>query len=556
MPRSLRAAIAARNDAIELGWNVLDVMGQLGGGAGTPVIQSEFVGEFIASIARLSAEIARVSALTPTERDTARLDPVNTRTQYMLSQTSLMRSLRDQLLSGFDVESAAALRVPLHDRLILLRSRLPDPAQRARLLPFAATRSGPPAADDGNAKVAEPVLTAVGRPPEPGGPPRAIDRSAWKNCAAHTAMVVDLVEAAGVTAATSQSGGPAILQPLLDDIASARRAIAALNDSAGEESAAVTATARLAARMTKLFQRAAMSAAQRNAGEGHTGAVDSDRVGALLRILDPRDAGLVGARMLVGPGRWNAASRYGLRMARPDTTPPRVGVASDVEVSIVDAAGVPAEAVLAPGFDPAQIEVLLQDGTRLGNGVSIRVRDLPWRGGLLTLKAVPLRNGATGDRSNTANFVVTLLNDGYAESAELSLPLPAQRGAPLAARGEAWSVAGIPGPDGWVRAVRPAPAARNVAANDMQTPTLMLSGRPARVTTWRLGLDTLAGALRKVDVELYAVRVTRLPDDRERAWNDAAAALLEGRFPDAPLARATAVALEAAGQVVPLVLDT
>jgi hypothetical protein len=371
----------------------------------------------------------------------------------------------------------------------------------------------------------------------------------------HAVSVVDLVEAAGVTAPTGQSGGPVLLQPSLDDVAAARRAITALVNAAGDESAAAVAAAKLASRMTKLFERAAISAALPvDATETSADAVDADRIGGLLRMIDPRDAALVGARTLIGPARWTTATRYGLRMERSDQTPPRLGIATTIEVSVADAAGVPPGAVLSLGFDPAQIAVRRQDGTALGDGVSVPARDLPWRGGLLTLQVFPLRRATTGDMSNTASLTVTLTADAYAEKAECSLPMPAQRSVLVAARGDAGSIAGIAGEDGWVRTTSAGQPARGAAAGEPRTSTLAFSSHPARVTTWQLGLDATAGEIRKVDVELYAIPVAQSPDGRERAWADAAAALLDGRFSGKPLARAAGVALGKAGQIVPLVL--
>jgi hypothetical protein len=555
IPRPVQAAIAARNDAVELGWSMLDVIGQISGGAGPQFIEPALIDEFIASIARLSAAIAQVAALPPTQRAAARADALNTHTQYMLSQISLMRSLGDQLLSGRVAEPSASARIPLEDRLILLRSRLPDPAQRAKLLPFAPPPSGEPGADGGKATAPGPILEAVGRLPMPSGPPRGIDPAGWKNCAALATTVVDLVEAAGVTAPTGQTGRPALLQPSLDDVASARRAIAALNNAAGDESAAAAAAAKLASRMTKLFERAAIAAALPKDGTAtSTDAVDPDRLGGLLRIIDSRDAALVGGRTVVGPTRLNTATRYGLRVERPDPTPPRLGIATDIEVSVTEAAGVPAGASLTVDFDPAQVAVRLPDGTSLGDGVSIPTRDLPWRGGLLTLQVFPLRRTTSGDSSTAASLTVTLTAADYAEQAQCSLPLPTQRSVLVAARGEPGSITGIAGEDGWVRATWAGQPARGTAVSEPHTSTLAFSSRPARVTTWQLGLDALAGEIRKVDVELYALPVPRSPDARERAWADAVAALLDDRFSGKPLARAAGVSLAKAGEVVPLVL--
>jgi hypothetical protein len=553
LPKPLQVAVAARNDAVELAWSMLDVIGQLCGGAGTQFIDPVLIDEFLDSIARLSVAIGEVHSLPSTERGAAGLDALATNTQYVRSQTSLMRSLRDQVLSGLLATPAAWSRIPLHDRLVLLRSRLPDTAQRATLLASALPRPGAASGGDGKENAGENTLQATGRLPLPSGSPRAIAAADWQRCAALVGTVVTLVEAAGITAVTGPSRGPSILQPSLDDIAAARRAIAALENAAADDAAAAAAAGKLAARMSKLFERAAIAAARVNdATPAATDTNDADLVGGLLRMIDPRDAALVGDRTLVGPARWNTATRHGLQVVRPDPTPPRLGVATDIEVSVSDGSGLPAGATLTLRFDPAQIAVRLPDGTAFGDGGSVPARDLPWRGGVLTLQAVPLRLATTADASTAAGLTVTLTADAYAEKAQCSLPLPAQRSVPVAVRGDARSITGIAGEDGWVRATQAGQPAGG-ALGDTPTSSLVLSGRPASVTAWQLGLDALAGGVRKVDVELYAVPIAPSPDGRERAWADAAAALLDGRFSGKPLARAKGVTLTAAGEVVPLV---
>lgn len=556
-PRPFQAAIAARNDAVELGWAMLDVIGRLSGGAGPQFVAPGLIDGFIARISRLSNAIAQAPSMPPADSDTARLDPLTVATQNMLSQSSLLRSLQDQLLTSLTAEAGSSVRIPLHDRMILLRSRLPDAAQRAKLLAFkpAAAAADEKKADAGDTSAGGAVLKAEGRPPLPSAPARPIDRAAWKNCASLAEAVVDLVDAAGINVAAGQNRGPTMLQPTLDDIAAARRAIAALNNVAGDDDAATEAAAKLSYRLTRLFERAAVAAAQANdTVKGPANVVDSDRLGGLLRMLDPRDAAVVGDRMLAGLTRWNAASRYGLRVQRPDPTPPRLGIATDVQISVADAARVPAAAALTLGFDPAQLAVRLPDGTSLVDGVSIPSNDLPWRGGAFTLQVLPLRRAALGDKRNATQLNAAITTDDYVEKAQLSMPLPAERGVIVAVRGRAGRISGMAGQDGWVRASRAAISAQAPAVDEAATSLITLTGQSARVTAWQLGLDNLSGEPRKFDVELHAIPGTATPNDRERAWSDAATALLAGRSTGTPLARAAGVTLGVEGQIVPLVL--
>ena len=556
-PKPFQAAVAARNDAIELGWSMLDVIGRLSGGAGPQFIAPGVVDGFIDRISRLSTAIAQSPSRPSTDNDTARVDPLTTTTQNMLAQSSMLRSLQDQLLASMTAEAGSSARIPLHDRMILLRSRLPDAAQRAKLLPITPTAADEKQADADGAADAGVALKAEGRPLIPSGPPRPIDRAAWKNCASLATAVVDLVDASGINATAGQSPGPTMLQPTLDDIAAARRAIATLDNLAGDEAAAADAAAKLSSRLARLFERAAVAAVGANdTVKGPASVVDSDRLGGLLRILDPRDAAVVGDRMIAGLTRWNATLRYELRLQRPDPTPPRLGIATDIQISVSGTANVPAAAALTLGFDPAQITLRLPDGTSLVEGVSIPSRDLPWRGGAFTVQVVPLRRAAIGDNRRTTLLSAMMTADDYVEKSQLSMPLPSERGVLVAVRGRAGSISGMVGEDGWVLASRAPRSERIATADDAATSLLSLSGQSTRVTAWQLGLNNLSGEARKLDVELHSIPGTTSPNDRERAWSDATAALLAGRFTAPPLARAAGVTLGVDGQIVPLVLTS
>lgn len=557
-PRPLQAALAARNDAVELGWSMLDVIGRLSGGAGPLFIDPGLFDGFIARIARLSDAIANASTIPQAESDSSRLDPLTTATQNMLSQTLLMRSLQDQLLASLTAEAGSTARIPLNDRMILLRSRLPDANQRAMLLPIvpAAAAGSKEANDDAaNAEAGSGMaLQAAGRPPLLPAGARTIDRAGWQNCAALATAVVDLVDASGLNATAGSERAPTTLQSTLDDIAAVRRAIALLENAAGDEAAARDAAAKLSARLTRLFERAAVTAARLSDTEkGRATAVDADRLGGLLRMIDPRDAALVGDRMTAGMNRRSAAPRYGLRINIPDSAPPRLGIATDIQISVTDATSVPAASALTLGFDPAQVAMRLADGTKLNEGVSVPLRDLPWRGGVLALQAVPLQRATAAVQASVTPITALLTADDYAEKAACSLPMPSERSVIVAARGGIGSIAGIAGESGWVRASRASQVVRDVAVAETTTFQLSLHGSSGRVTAWELGLEAVAGAVRTVDVELHSISSTPSLDERNQAWADAEAALLAGRSSAKPLARAAGVKLDRGGQVVPLV---
>lgn len=562
-PRPFQAAIAARNDAVELAWAMLDVIGRLSGGAGPQFIAPGVIEGFIDRIARLTNAIEQSPAMPPADTDTARLDPLITATQSMLAQSSLLRSLRNQLLASMRPDGALSARIPLHDRMILLRSRLPDASQRSMVLPLTAatTKADSQPGDGVVAADAGLVLRAEGRPPLPSGSSRTIDLAAWKSCVSLATAVVDLVDASGINATMGQTPVPTILQPTLDDIAAARRAIATLDNAAGDDATAGEAAAKLSARLTRLFERAALAAARATDTEtGPANVVDSDRVGGLLRILDPRDAAVVGDRMIARPTRRTYSMRYGLRVQRPDPAPPRLGITTEIQISVSDAARLPAAAAFTLGFDPAQLAVRLPDGTIFVEGVSMPARDLPWRGSAFVVHVTPMRRPAISDTRNTVLLTATLSGDDYVEKAQLFMPLPSERDLVVAVRGRAGSISGIVGEDGWVRASRAARSTRAGTVADTATSVLSLTGQSTRVTAWQLGLVNLSAEARTLDVALHSIPGTASnpgtgsPNDRERAWSDATATLLAGPSATTLLARATGVKLGAGSQIAPLVL--
>lgn len=556
-PKPLRAAIAARNDAVDIGWSILDVIGRLSGGASPPSIDPVLLKGFVDRISRLSDAIAQSSPTVAADGDNGRLDPLTIATQNMLSQSALIRMLQDQLIDSLTAEAGSPERIPLNERMILLQSLLPDASQRARLLPTTPDTAGVDEKGETENGDSSSALKADGRPLLPPAGPRTIDRAAWIHCATLATSVVDLAGASGINAMSGPSRTLTTLQPTLNDLASARRAIAALENAAGDEAAASEAAAKLSSRLTRLFERAAVTASRISDTENTpSNQAESERLGGLLRMIDPRDAGLVGNRLTIGLPRRGDAALYGLRIVASDPAPPRLGIATTLQISVTDAAAVPAATAFTLGFDPAQVAVRLPDGTKLNEGVAIPVHDLPWRGGVLAVQAVPLRRATTGGRVNETWITAMLATDDYVEKVPLSLPLPGERSVLVAARGAAGSIAGIPGEDGWVRASRPSQIVRDVAVDEATTSLLSLNGQASRVTGWHLGLDAGVSDLRKVDVELHSIPVTRSPAARRQAWADAEAAILAGRFTGKPLARATGVELGAGSQVVPLILKS
>jgi hypothetical protein len=107
-PKPFQAAVAARNDAIELGWSMLDVIGRLSGGAGPQFIAAGVIDGFIGRISRLSTAIAQSPSGPSADNDTARVDPLTSTTQNMLAQSSMLRSLQDQLLASMTAEAGSS----------------------------------------------------------------------------------------------------------------------------------------------------------------------------------------------------------------------------------------------------------------------------------------------------------------------------------------------------------------------------------------------------------------------------------------------------------------
>jgi len=540
-PTTFRSALAVRNDAVEIGSSLLDVIGKVSGGAGTVMVQPAFINDYFGQIGRLSAAIGGIPSIPLVDFYDSRADPLETAMQNTASQSMAIRSMAEKMISGIaGAAEASQGQPPGHAWMILLRSRLPEPRQRDRLLRMLHTPQQ------------ETPLVAEGRPPIPTSAMRRIDATAWKNVAALSTMLLNLIDAAGIRSAEATERIPPVLQPTVDAIAECRRTVVALANAAGDEHAAGEVALRLAARIARLYSVAAAAAnMQTDDRDGISKSIDSDRVAGLLRILDPRDAIAVGDSTIAGLARWNSAATLGLKLTVADGEP-KVGVPQVARLSVLDSDSLTASAKLRFRYDPAEIALRFPDGNAIPPGSAVAVRELPWRSNQIDLQVIPLRLARAAGRDAGAAVEAVIEMEEYAEKTVLAAPLPSGRNLILAVRGAPGTVAGVTRKDGWVRSERS--SAATGSPTEAASASIVLEPWPSGICAWEFGLENVGGGDRKVTVEIHSIDTAVDGLGRERGWATAEAAILAGTFRSQPLAASAAISLAASGGIVPISL--
>jgi hypothetical protein len=540
-PTAFRSALAVRNDAAEIGSSLLDVIGKVSGGAGTPMVQPAFINDYFGQIGRLSAAIASIPSIPLVDFYDSRFDPLETAMQNTASQSMAIRSMAEKMIGGIaGAAEASQGQPPGHAWMILLRSRLPESRQRERLLRMLhAPQQATP-------------LVADGRPPIPASTTRRIDATAWKNVAGLSGMLLNLIDAAGIRSAEATERIPPVLQPTVDAITECRRAVVALANAAGDEHAANEVALRLAARISQLYSVAAAAAnIQTDDRDGIGKSIDSDRVAGLLRILDPRDAITVGDSTIAGLARWNSAATLGMKLTVADGEP-KVGAPQVARLSLLDSDSLTASAKLRFRYDPAEIALRFPDGNAIPPGSAVSVRELPWRSNQIDLQIIPLRLTRAAGRDAGAAVEAVIEMEEYAEKAVLAAPLPSGRSLILAVRGVPGTVAGVARKDGWVRSERGSDTTGS--PTEAASASIVLQPWPAGVCAWEFGLENVGVGDRKVTVEIHSIDTAGDGMGRVRGWATAEAAILAGTFRSQPLATSAAVSVAASGGIVPISL--
>jgi hypothetical protein len=540
-PAAFRSAVAVRNDAVEIGLSMLDVIGKISGGAGGVVVQPTFINDYFGQIGRLSAAIAGIPSIPLVDFDDSRFDPLETAIQNTASQSMIFRSMAEKMISGLAGAAEASHGQPAgRNWMILLRSRLPEPRQRERIVRLLQTE-----------KQAA-MLVAEGRPPTPSSTTRRIDATAWKNVAALSDMLLTLIDAAGIRSTEATERMPPVLLPTVEEIAECRRAVVALANAAGDEHAASEIALRLAARISRLYSVAVAAAnVLTDDRDGIGKSIDSDRVAGLLRIIDPRDAVAVGDSMIAGLARWNSAATLGMKLTVGDGEP-KVGAPQAARLSVLDSDALTASAKLRFRYDPAEVALRFPDGNAILPGSAVSVRELPWRSNQIDLQITPLRLAGAVSHDAGAAVEAVIEMEEHAEKVVLVAPLPSGRNLILLVRGAPGTVAGVAGKDGWVRSERG--SSQSGAPTESASASIVLEPWPSGICAWEFGLENVGAGVRKVVVDIHSVDTAADAVGRERGWANAEAAILAGTFRSKPLATSGAVSLPASGGVVPISL--
>jgi hypothetical protein len=530
-PEAERSLATARNDAFELAWALVMTGGRLSGGAG-PIIFSP-----IALQATIDQIAAASDLVTTAGREAEGFDPdgeLTTATQALRLRVGTLDDLAQQTLTTIFGSGAAAGSSVFHDLRIVLDSPLPTRETRTRLQrQFTATLMAAPLATPRAPNRRSPRLPSR---------PRSLDGAARHNVATLAETLVDLYAAGGIA-----TGDPSrrlqLLLPIQDDLRRARESAAALLVEL-EPQDVDAAMLRLAANLARLLATAAGTVDSKPpSDQDHT---HDDQMAGLLRMLDPRDAGVAGESLLAALPRPASGTASSLALALSADTRPAVGVSIPLSATLGTEGIDPTEAEAVFSFDPALVALQVFDGTPIQSGVPLAATSLAWRNGAAEISVTPLAGVGLRAAITAAQVRLLLRSDSRVETAQIALPLPRNRDLVLAVRTAAPMLAAPPGIDGWSRARRP--------ANADDVPTLPLFAWPAGPTSWEMGIENLSGSARTVRVEIHSIASGTAPGDRDAQWQQAVGRLRAGVVTSPPLLVADNVRLPADDEVVAITL--
>lgn len=494
-PPRVRAALAARNRAVELAWSTAAWIGQTSGGTrGSTHLRG--LNLLLERVAALNAELGRLADRRPEADDGfAGLDRQRLAMESAVGNlTAAVEISVDELLA----RSSRAGPRPVAELRWLAASRLPTAAQFASIA--AALAPPQPAADapgshtvEKEPAMAEQIL-ALKDPAPPVPVDRPIDRLAWRHLADHADAFRLLL----------RSFGP--LSPRFDAlVADVGTAITDLTRMADEPRQAAAAAGRLGLRMAAAL--AAVPAEIDAVARSRAGTtVDPQRtVDALVRLVDPRDA----ARIRPDARGWAPAVRpqtvlavnLTARELRLDPERPQ-----RVTAALASATAFPAAATLRLDFDPTRIRVMAVGGEVIAAGTRFAPATLGMRDRcLFDVTAASRGAAAANGDAETATLTCTLEAGGRRERGSLTFELPVVEQIAVAIRGAAGTVEkGVP--DAWLTLpLDPFTAAGGRESGRDADPCLTLRPFPGHTTGWELSLVNRTNRARQVSIELISI---------------------------------------------------
>ena len=566
-PQPLRKAVAIRNDAVETVLAAVEFIGRYSGGAGPPVIDPMEC----RVLAEQALELGRtISNMTPDSRSDQRSMQLRlaSLSELCSTQTAWLRELAVRPVfpavkpGGASRDSPlAADSVDLRQWRAAMESTLLAGSQR-RILPEESRQLDDLAGREDHRAEAPGLagqftLEVVRQAWLPFDSPPQIDRQSLRSIGLLVEAFAAGCDAAGIDSA-SPTGVPQEVAATADDIRLLRKEAGALASAVSNDRTAIAAIVRLGGRCAKLLSGVVASLSRAPGGESTI--LESDRIAALLRIIDYRDVPALPRIIVAAPPLAQQRKKPAIALRASDAALLTRGAPLSVSLQLPELGeGVSYDTNLRLHYDPAEVEVRLEGGPIVEPDRPLPLRGLPIRGRVLELRVEAVGFNRTAAPWKSTRLTAIAETDEDYLQAELDLKLPERRDIVWAARrtplaAPRFSLDKRPtvgvGADGWDFSTD---LSYENAPSGVTASMLILSALPDQATAWEFGVVNTAKFARQVSLNVYSLPAAKPGETREDVWRTFSSAVVADRWHGSPLATIPTMALENADRITPVV---
>ena len=566
-PQPMREAIAIRNDAVKTVLEVVAFNGGYSGGAGPPVIDPMECRVLAEQALELGRTISIVTHGSPSDQRAMQLRLASL-SELCSTQTAWLRELavrpvfpktkpgdasRDPRFAAVSLD-LRQWRAAMESTFLLGTQRGFLPSESGQFDDTAGGGADPMSALASGGKFTLEVVRQAWLPVD--APPQ-IDSQSLRSIGQLVEAFAAGCDAAGIDSVSTMVV-PQEIAGAAADIRLLRKEAGELTNTASNDRAAMAAIARLGGRCAKLLSGVVASLSRIPGGESVI--LESDRVAALLRIVDFRDVPalpriLVAAPPLASQQRKTAIALQTLGAARLDLGAPLAVTLQLPELG----EGVSSDTNLRLQYDPAELEVRLQGGPIVEPDRPIPLRSLSLRGRVLDLRlrAVGLNRTAAPWKSTRLAAIAETGEDSL--RAELDVQLPERRDIIWAARRTPLASPRFSldrrapvgsGADGWDFSTD---SSSEHAPSGVTASMLLLSALPEQSTAWEFGVVNTASFARQISLDVYSLPEAKPGETREEVWRSFSSAIVSGGWYGTALATIPTMALENSDRIIPVV---
>jgi len=566
-PQPVREAIAIRNDAVKTVFEVVEFNGSYSGGAGPPVIDPMECRILAEQALELGRTIFNVTHDSPSDQRAMQLRLASL-SELCSIQTAWLRDLavrpvfpktkpgdasRDPRFAAVSMD-LRQWRAAMESTFLLGTQRGFLPSDSGQRDDTARGGGDPMSAPASEGKFTLEVVRQAWLPVD--APPQ-IDRQSLRSIGQLVEAFAAGCDAAGIDSVSTMVV-PQEIAGVAADIRLLRKEAGELTNTASNDRAAMAAIARLGGRCAKLLSGVVASLSRIPVGESVI--VESDRVAALLRIVDFRDLPALPHNMVAAPPLAGTQRKTAIALQTPGAARLDLGASLAVTLQLPELGeGVSFNTNLRLQYDPAELEVRLQGGPIVEPDRPIPLRDLSLRGRVLDLRlrAVGFNRTAAPWKSTRLAAIAETGEDFL--RAELDVQLPERRDIVWAARRTPLASPRFSldrrapigsGADGWDFSTD---SSSEHAPSGVTASMLMLSALPEQSTAWEFGVVNTASFARQISLDVYSLPDAKPGETREEVWRSFSSAIVSGGWYGTALATIPTMTLENSDRIIPVV---